>query len=306
MKLLRWLPTLLPILIGSVVGLILTYSPKLPNPIIYLRTDTATAIFIFSLGISALAISSLAIWDWIEATRLNAILHAREDRRQFLLRLDHELKNPLTAILAGLANLSAEKGEMDTLDSVNAQVHRIRTLVANLRKLSDLEMRPSEHYAVNLATLLNDLKHLFHDSAEKEDRKLVLSLPHAPWPLPTILGDTDLLMLAVHNLLDNAIKFTRPGDTIEVRAIDDGDHVIIEVADTGPGIPGDEIPHVWQELYRGSAAHGIPGSGLGLALVRAIISQHNGTLAIRSRPGFGTVITLRLPVGNLLPNDNMP
>ncbi len=70
--------------------------------------------------------------------------------------------------------------------------------------------------------------------------------------------------------------------------------VVIEVADTGPGIPDAEAPHVWEELYRGVAARGVPGSGLGLALVKAIISRHNGQVTLRSRPGKGTVFTIKL------------
>ena len=96
--------------------------------------------------------------------------------------------------------------------------------------------------------------------------------------------------------MDNAFKFSRPEDTIEIRAYEDGSAVVVEVADTGPGISEDELPHLGEELYRGSAARGIEGSGLGLALVQAIIARHQGTVAIRSRLGQGTVVTLRLPV----------
>jgi signal transduction histidine kinase len=97
--------------------------------------------------------------------------------------------------------------------------------------------------------------------------------------------------------MNNAVKFTQPGDTIEIRAFEDGNQVVIEVADTGPGIPEEEISHVWEELYRGTGARGIQGSGLGLALVRAIVSRHEGDITLRSRPGEGTVFTVRLPVG---------
>jgi two-component system OmpR family sensor kinase len=101
----------------------------------------------------------------------------------------------------------------------------------------------------------------------------------------------------VHNLLDNALKFSRPGDTLELHAFEDGAEIVIEVADTGPGIPEDEQPHVWEELYRGQGGRGIPGSGLGLALVRAIAERHNGRVSLRSRLRQGTVFTLRLPAG---------
>ena len=80
-----------------------------------------------------------------------------------------------------------------------------------------------------------------------------------------------------------------------MRAFEDGASVAIEVADTGPGIPEGDQPHVWEELYRGESARGIPGSGLGLALVRAIIARHEGDITFRSRHGEGTVFTVRLP-----------
>lgn len=89
---------------------------------------------------------------------------------------------------------------------------------------------------------------------------------------------------------------TRPGDTVEVRASEDGASVVVEVADAGPGIPMEELPRVWEELYRGQGARGTPGSGLGLALVRAIVEQHGGQVTLRSRVGQGTVVTMRLPV----------
>jgi two-component system OmpR family sensor kinase len=108
-------------------------------------------------------------------------------------------------------------------------------------------------------------------------------------------GDRDLLFLLFHNLLDNALKFTQPGNTIELRAFEDGSKVVVEVADTGPGIPEKEVPLVWEELYRGENARGVPGSGIGLALVRAIAERHYGQVSLRSRVGQGTVFTLHLP-----------
>jgi signal transduction histidine kinase len=165
-----------------------------------------------------------------------------------------------------------------------------------LRKLSELETRPLDRDLTDLTELLEDAFALAQDQEGAGERALTLSIPRAPWPLPAINGDRDLLVLAIHNLLDNAIKFSRPGDTIEMRAFEDGANVVVEVADTGPGIPDKDQSLVWEELYRGEGARGIPGSGLGLALVRAIVARHDGTITLRSRPGEGTVFTLRLPV----------
>lgn len=82
---------------------------------------------------------------------------------------------------------------------------------------------------------------------------------------------------------------------MEVRARDEVGAVLVEVADTGPGVPAEEVETVWQELARGRGAVGLPGSGLGLALVRVVVARHGGTSTLRSEPGVGTVVTLRLP-----------
>ena len=86
---------------------------------------------------------------------------------------------------------------------------------------------------------------------------------------------------------------------IEVRAFEDGRRVVVEVADTGPGIPEGNLPHVFEELYRGENARGVEGSGLGLALVRAVAQHHGGNVTVRSREGEGTAVTLRLPLAAL-------
>ncbi|MBM4431773.1 MAG: sensor histidine kinase, partial [Chloroflexi bacterium] len=178
-----------------------------------------------------------------------------------------------------------------------AQTLCLSRLLADLRKLADLETVELEQTSVDLAGLLHEAVAAIQEWATDNQRRVTLTLPQAPWPLPAVSGDRDLLFLALHNLLDNALKFGRPGDTVEVRAFEDGATVAVEVADTGLGIPEDEQPHVWEELYRGQGARGVPGTGLGLALVRAIVVRHGGQLGLRSRTGQGTVVTIRLPVG---------
>jgi two-component system OmpR family sensor kinase len=223
---------------------------------------------------------------------------AAADRRRLLMRLDHELKNPLTAIHAGLANV-AEGGDLAArdraLEGVSAQATRLTRLMTDLRKLTELETREVERVPVGLDAMLREVEAAVRELPGASERRLRLTLPEAPWPLPAVRGDVDLLFVAVHNLAVNAVKFTRPGDTIELRAGEDGAAVVIEVADTGPGIPADELDEVWEELARGEAARGVPGTGLGLPLVRTIVARHGGEERIRSRVGQGTVVSLRLP-----------
>jgi two-component system OmpR family sensor kinase len=233
-----------------------------------------------------------------EAALRDAEARAAEDRRRFLLRLDHELKNPLTAIRAALANAEDTGGAFagEALASVSAQAGRITQLLGDLRKLADLETREIEMEPVDLAGLLHEVAEAVSAIAEASERVIRMSVPLAPWPLPLIDGDRDLLFIALQNLVSNAVKFSGPSDTVEVRASEDGSWLLLEVADTGSGIPDSEVEEVWQELARGRAARSIPGTGIGLALVRVVVTRHGGQVAIRSREGQGTVVTIRLPL----------
>jgi two-component system OmpR family sensor kinase len=202
------------------------------------------------------------------------------------------------AMRAGPANLTGtglEIPQREIIESVETQTLRLSRLLADLRKLAELETRPLDSTPVDMSELLREVVTATEERPEADGRHLTLTLPQAPWPLPPVPGDRDLLFLLFHNLLDNALKFTQPGNTIELRAFEDGSKVVVEVADTGPGIPEKEVPLVWEELYRGENARGVPGSGIGLALVRAIAERHHGAVSLRSRVGQGTVFTIHLP-----------
>jgi two-component system, OmpR family, sensor kinase len=235
-----------------------------------------------------------------DAAVQRAAAEATQDRLRFLMRLDHELKNPLTAIRAGLANIdqagaAAADGTSTALASVSAQADRITRLVSDLRKLADLETQEIETAPVDLPGLLHEVAEAAAEIPGASLRTIRVTVPRAPWPLPLIEGDRDLLFIAIQNLVANAVKFSAPGDTVEVRASEDDEGLLLEVADTGAGIPADEIGQVWQELARGRAARSLPGTGIGLALVRVIAARHEGRVAIRSREGQGTVVSIRLP-----------
>jgi two-component system, OmpR family, sensor kinase len=238
-----------------------------------------------------------------EAAIRQAAEEATRDRLRLFMRLDHELKNPLTAIRAGLANFEQAGGmalataaTAGALASVSVQADRIAGLVGDLRKLADLETQEIEMAPVDLTGLLDEVAEAVGEIPAARERIFRVSVPRAPWPLPLVEGDRDLLFIAVQNLVANAVKFSAPGDTVEVRASEDGDALLLEVADTGAGIPADEIGQVWQELARGRAARSLPGTGIGLALVRVIVVRHGGQVAIRSRAGQGTLVSIRLPV----------
>ena len=224
----------------------------------------------------------------------------RDNRRNFMRRLDHEIKNPLTGLRAALVNLKEEQTDEQrqrAVGNANRAVERLIRLLTDLRKLSELEERAIERYLVDVPELLDDVVTAARVNPAYEGRDVNLLIPKVPSPFPSIIGDRDLLLLAVYNLVENALKFTSAQDSIEVRVMEDGRAIAIEVADTGPGIPPEDLSKIFEELYRGSNARGTEGSGLGLALVNRIATLHGGGVGVRSSQvdPRGTVFTLRLP-----------
>ena len=205
MKLWRWLIILLPILLGAGFALFFFFGYDQSNGnIVYLRADLGS----FSLMVGVLLSLAIAMvfgfLVWTERTQLHASSAAAEERRRFMLRLDHELKNPLTAIRAGLANLatsSPDKINHDTLASLEAQALRMSRLSSDLRKLAEIEVRQVERLPVDVPALLREAFQMAREQQGAAERTLNLSLPPAPWPLPTIQGDAELILLAIHNLL---------------------------------------------------------------------------------------------------------
>lgn len=297
----RILLALMPVTLGLLAVLLVSLT-NLDAPVVYLRARLD--LFLLLLGVCATAMIYIT---WLIRARFNkmrATIHDQEelDHRRFIQLLDHELKNPITAIKAGLSNLSlkhAAPPDQAVIQSVENQVNRLSKLVSDLRKLSDLETRQLEWTAVDMNELLSEAFEYASTQESAQGRIFNLQIPQAPWPLPKISGDRDLLFLAIANLLDNAIKFSKTGTTIELRASENNDKVTVEIADTGPGIPESELADVWMELFRGENAHQIPGSGLGLALVQAIVTRHQGSATIRSRTDQGTVVVITLPTGNI-------
>ncbi|MFP4323194.1 MAG: sensor histidine kinase [Anaerolineales bacterium] len=261
-----------------------------------------TSSFVALLVLALLLLAALNAWGWRmmrKTARRAAREAAAEERYRFLRRLDHELKNPLTALQIGLANLAGTDEDpsperQHIRESLRGQIERLNRLVSSLRKLADLEFAPLERAPLDPAEMLREAFAVLEDYPETSARDLRLVLPADDLPSPS--GDRDLLQLAIYNVLDNAMKFTRARDVITLVAEANDDGLTITVQDTGPGIAPDDLPHVWEDLYRSPSAHGIPGNGLGLALVKIIMEKHGGAASISSTPGDGTTVRLSLPI----------
>lgn len=293
--------SLAPALLGALAGLLLA-GGAVPASIFVFRLLIGADLFALGAGllVSALALLLWAAWQWhrrhLRVVAKEFRIAQAQARQRFVHRLNHELKNPLTAIRAGLVNVAEREGSDTSLASVQRQVDRLSRLVSQLQKLAELERREIEQETVEVAEIVGEAVELACAAPGREGRSVTVQVQRVPWRPSPVRGDRDLLLLAVYNALDNALKFSPPQATIEVRAGEDGTRATIEVADTGRGIAPEDLAHVTEELYRGRDAQGIEGSGLGLALVERIVALHGGELAVRSRPGEGTVVTLRLPL----------
>jgi len=276
-----------------------------PVPLLVFRIDLGMLAFLLGAFIT-LFLGVAYLGGWIRERNVRRVIErslqeSEQGRQRFLRRLDHEIKNPLTGLRAALVNLqevSDVEERQRASENASRAVERLIRLLTDLRKLSDLEERSLERASVDIPELLDDVVEAARTIPAYQGRTVNLLITRVPSPLPPVTGDRDLLGLAVYNLVENALKFTSPGDSVEVRALEDGRAVVVEVADSGVGIHADELSKIFEELYRGSNARGVDGSGLGLALVRRIVVLHGGEIDVRSRQDSprGTVFSVRLPV----------
>ena len=294
----------LPLLVG-VMASVIAQSIWDSVPILLFKIDVGLLAFLAGLSLTFFLLTfrlGVALNEKRSSKVIEETLRESEQGRQrFLHRLDHEIKNPLTGLRAALVNLQESGNSTErqrASENAGRAVERLTRLLTDLRKLSDLEERPIERILVDVPDLLDDVVEAARELPSYQGRNINLLIPKVPSPFPSVTGDRDLLALAVYNLVENALKFTSAHDWLEIRALEDGKAIVIEVADSGAGISSEDQSRIFEELYRGSNAQSTEGSGLGLALVNRIVALHGGVVAVRSnqRQPRGTVFTVRLPV----------
>ncbi|MFI6467975.1 ATP-binding protein [Streptomyces sp. NPDC050538] len=222
--------------------------------------------------------------------------HVEQARHQLAADVAHELRTPLASLQAGLEELRDGYADPSAqrLASLHDQALRLGRVVGDLGELAEAE-------AARLSLRLTevDVTALAGAAAaerEAELRTAGMTVHIAPGPAPLLVrADADRLHQALGNLLSNAARHCRPGDTVTVTTSATPFEALVEVADTGPGIPADELPHVFDRLWRGARARSAGGSGIGLAVVKELVTAHGGTVTADSGPGGGTRMTIRLP-----------
>jgi two-component system phosphate regulon sensor histidine kinase PhoR len=250
--------------------------------------------------------------SWIEAAPLgnggDVVIVIRESNaggvdaevyRRLMQTIGHELRTPLTAIMGHSDILSSCSVEEEALwrrsqQFIARESERLARLVEDLLTLSRLDRATASLTPINLRAVAEEAISAVWQSAE--DRGVTLAL-QAPEGLHRVRGDADRLRQVFVNLLDNGVKYTPDGGQVVVRLTSEENAVHAEVSDTGIGIAENDLPHIFEPLFRSDqAARVATGTGLGLTIVQAILAQHGADVRVHSEPRQGTTFSFDILV----------
>ena len=248
---------------------------------------------------TAMLLVVIASW-WLAGQAMQPIYQSYRQMQQFTADAAHELRTPLAAIQANLeSTLTPEATDMDawdTLRTVERQNNRLSRLVHDLLLLSrmDLQGLSAKPTACNLNDLVDDLVEEFSALALASNILLTADI-QTNTPITTF-GSEEQLYRLVANLITNAIQYTPSGGKVIVHLKRDDHHALIQVQDTGIGIPSQEQARIFDRFYRVNSdrSRHTGGSGLGLAIAQAIVQAHQSTIQVHSETGKGSVFTVRL------------
>jgi PAS domain S-box-containing protein len=238
---------------------------------------------------ASMAIDNALLYD--EARRAS---QARED---VLAIVSHDLRSPLTALLMRARLLQSEDGHVGgpqaekAVGTIVRTAERMERLIGDMLDLAKIQAGQLEIHGepVEVAGLVREVLETFGPLAERKHARLEGTAPGGL----RACGHRNRLLEVLSNLVDNAIKFTREGGSVTVRVERSGSDVLVSVADTGPGIPEDELPHVWERFWKSGKKKG--GLGLGLSIAKGLVEAHGGRIWVDSEPGKGATFRFTVP-----------
>ena len=224
---------------------------------------------------------------------------AVSEKRKVIGNMSHDLRTPLTALQGQLEVLLAQPSlapeTRDSIERMLNETRRLTRMVKNMLLNVQLETKPVLIIEdVNLREIVDEVIGDMWKLTEGLEFNIIA---HEDITVP---AGRDLLTQMLMNIVDNAIKFTAKGGKIEIKLTAEGDWAVLRISDTGRGIPNEQLPHVTEAFYRVNLSRKPAGEGarLGLAIVKQIVDLHHGQIEIQSREGFGTSVTIRLPLKN--------
>ena len=223
---------------------------------------------------------------------------AYERQKRFSADAAHELRSPLAAVQTecevALRRPRPAEDLRGALERVLCRVRKLAVMVEDLLRLSRLQngVLPGDREEIDLAFVAAEAAALHRATAQAKDVALEVRTEGPVW----VRGDPGLLEEAVSNLVENAVRYTPPGGRVEVR-VRPGPPPAVEVTDTGPGIPAEHLPRIFERFYRvdPSRSRADGGSGLGLAIVREIARLHGAEVRVESETGGGSTFCLEFP-----------
>src|SRR5947208_2175883 len=301
--------------VGGTFGQTYRYAQAVPNPTgngyigvvvigesIQVQENALSLILILLLSIGGLTLLGAGLGGLFLANRaLEPARLAWRNQQRFIGDAAHELRTPLTllradaeVLLRSREHLESEDAEL--LEDIVTETDRMSTLATSMLTMARLDNNSShrEHEVIHLTdVVLADVRRV---------QALVdqsgISLEVESNDAAVVIGDPTLLEQAVLVLLDNAIKYNRPGGRVTVDTTVKDKYAFLEVSDTGIGIAAEHLPHLGERFYRveKSRSREAGGSGLGLSIARSIAEEHGGTLTLSSMPDQGTTVTIKLPL----------
>ena len=211
----------------------------------------------------------------------------------------HDLRTPMTR-LRGIAEITLQSGDEDVhtlreaLMDCAEESQRMATMLSTLMDISEAEtgVMKLNLEKVNLSALITDVLELYRDVADGKD--ISIRTTFSPEAID-LVADGNRIRQVVANLMDNAIKYTPESGRVDIETSRKDGYLIIQVADTGVGIPPEDRPRIWDRLYRGHTSQSHRGLGLGLSLVKAVVQAHHGKIEVASESGLGARFLVYLP-----------